>query len=296
MSADLHLHTTASDGRYSPGELVRAAFEKSFKTIAITDHDTTAGLKEGLTAAEKIGLELIPGIELSTIVEQREIHLLGYYLDENNIRLQETLKRLIEARRGRAVKMVEKLKTMGLDISLDRVREIAGSKFIGRPHIARAMQEKGYIKEIPQAFSTEYIGRGGKAYAERFKLTPGEGIELLHQAGAISVLAHPGYLTSGDPVSETEITALKTRGLRGIEVYYSRHTSAQQDYYEKIARRNNLLITGGSDCHGQPGAPNSLGTIRLPYTYVTALKQAAEKTKGKVILAQIDNNREVREC
>jgi len=276
MYADLHLHTTASDGILTPKQVVLNAKEKGFMAIAITDHDTTAGLAEALIAGDKYKIEVIPGIELSTLDGDCEIHLLGYYPNVDNIELQQMLKKMIVARKDRAVKMVKKLNDLGYHLLLDRVKEIAGSEFIGRPHIALALLEKGYIDNISEAFSDEFIGRGGRAYVERFKLTPSEGIAILLQAQAIPVLAHPGFLSKGPPLMEDVIMALVDSGLRGLEVFYSKHTSEQVEYYKKIAEDNNLLITGGSDCHGQNGAINSIGSIKLPYEYVEKLKMEFE--------------------
>lgn len=278
--ADLHLHTTCSDGILTPAELVTQAIAKGFSAISITDHDTTSGLDEAFETAATTGLEVIPGLELSTLEGEREIHLLGYYPDRHNRDLQLMLEKIIGARKNRALYMIQKLNDLGCDLSLDRVKEIADSQFIGRPHIARAMLEKGYIKEASEAFSEAYIGRGGRAYVERFKLTPAEGIKLLQQAGAITVLAHPGFLSKGEPVTEAEITALIQAGLRGIEVFYSRHSVAQTAAYYEIATRRNLLITGGSDCHGQQGETNNLGSIKLLYNYVEELKSVRSECLG----------------
>ena len=272
MIADLHLHTSASDGLYPPAEVVKQAKDKGYSAIAITDHDTTGGLTEALAAGKKLGVEVIPGIELSTLDGDREIHILGYYPDSENDQLQEMLSKMIEARKNRALKMVEKLNHHGIDISLTRIKEIAGTEFIGRPHIAQALLEKGYITEVSEAFSEDFIGRGGKAYIERFKITPTEGIKILKQAGAIPVLAHPGFLSKGEPISEEEMKKLIESGLRGIEVFYSKHTPEQTGLYKSLVIKYSLLITGGSDCHGQPNVPNSLGSIQLPYKYVEALK------------------------
>ena len=273
MYADLHLHTTASDGKLTPAQVVAKAKKLGYQAIAITDHDTVSGLPEALAEGEKQQIEVIPGIEFSTISGEREIHILGYYVDINSTILFEKLTQFIEARENRAVKMVEKLNDFGIKISLPRVKEIAGNEFIGRPHIAQALLEQGYIKELKEAFTEQHIGRGGRAYVERFKLSPQEGITLLKQAGAVPVLAHPGYLSSGPPLRDDEITPLIESGLKGIEAIYSRHSNEQQDIYTQIALKYNCLVTGGSDSHGHYDEPNSLGSIKLPYRYVTDLKK-----------------------
>ena len=288
MFADLHLHTRASDGIYSPAEVVRVAKEKGYSAIAITDHDTTEGLAEALSAGDIIGIEVIPGIELSTLNDDRELHIIGYYPDPKSTALQDVISKMIKARKIRSAKMVEKLNCLGYDILLPRVKDIAGRQFIGRPHIAKALLEKGYIRELAEAFTEAFIGRGGRAYVERFKITPAEGINILKQAGAIPVLAHPGFLSKGDSVSEEEIKILKGTGLRGIEVYYSKHTPGQTKLYKTLAAKYELLITGGSDCHGQPNVQNRLGSIKLPYKYVSLLKKEYN-FKKKVDIKQMGN-------
>ena len=181
----------------------------------------------------------------------------------------------------RTKKMVKRLNALGLNISLSRVKEIAGSEFTGRPHIARAMQEQGYINEIAEAFSESYIGRNGRAYVGRLNIHPNEGIEFLQKIGAIVVLAHPGVFSQGPPIFDEEIKPLIKNGLKGIEVYYSRHTDSQVDYYRKIALKHHLMITGGSDCHGNEDRINlnQLGKVRLPYKYVEAIKDEKMKIK-----------------
>jgi 3',5'-nucleoside bisphosphate phosphatase len=274
MYADLHLHTTASDGILTPTEVVFAAKEKGLSAIAITDHDTTSGLEEALAEGKRIGLEVLPGIELSTLSGEREIHILGYLNEWNSKTLQGILSKIIESRQNRAHKIIEKLNLLGLEIQLANVEEIAGAEFVGRPHIARAMQKKGYIKDIKEAFTVDYIGRGGRAYVERFIISPEESIKTLLSIGAIPVLAHPGYLSQGKPISEEEIALLKSRGLRGIEVYYNMHNPEQTVLYKSIAEKYNLLLTGGSDCHGYEDELNRIGSLKLPYKYVEALKKS----------------------
>ena len=270
--ADLHLHTTASDGTIAPSLTVKSAKAAGFSTIAITDHDTINGLEEAFKAGNELNVEVIPGIELSALDGENEIHILGYYIDLNNPNLIDLTAELEHHRTNRAVEMVLKLNGMGMDISIDRVRELADGDVIGRPHIARAMKEKGIIRDIKEAFSSEYIGRGGKAYVERYELTPSAAIEIIKGAGGIPVLAHPGYLSDRSSIFEETIQKYITCGLQGIEVYYSSHTLSQINYYLDIALKNNMLITGGSDSHGSKEP--ILGSVRLPYKFVRALKKA----------------------
>lgn len=173
--------------------------------------------------------------------------------------------------------MVKKLNELGVEISIERVREIAGTEFIGRPHIARAMLKKGYISDIGEAFTGEYIGRGGKAYVERFKITPCEAIELILKIGGVPVLAHPGFLSTREPLPEEKIYEYIECGLRGIEAIYSRYTEEQKNFYLKLAEEHDLVVTGGSDCHGKNGEGPLLGTVRLDYGYVELLKKERRK-------------------
>jgi hypothetical protein len=274
MYADLHLHTTASDGLLTSTEMINAAKEKGFSAIAITDHDTTMGLEEAFAEGARINLEVLAGIELSTLSGNREVHIIGYMFDWKNKILQDLLYKMIELRRERAYRIIEKLNSLGIEIQISDVKEIAGKEFVGRPHIARAMHMKGYIKDVAEAFTTDYFGRGGKAYVERFKISPEESIKLLLSIGAVPALAHPGYLSQGEPMSEDEVAFLKSKGLKGIEVYYSRHSSEQIKFYRGIAEKYNLLVTGGSDCHGDEDATTRLGSIKLPYCFVEILKKS----------------------
>jgi len=272
--ADLHLHTSASDGALDPREVVCEAKEAGYEAISITDHDTTAGLDEALAVGAELEIEVIRGIELSALEGDKEIHILGYHIEPGCPLLQKTLKRIIDSRLSRAVRMIEKLNRLGVNITYEQVKSIAGGAFVGRPHIARAMLDCGYIRELKGAFTADYIGRGGRAYVERFQITPAEAIELVMQAGGIPILAHPGCLSDGSSLNEDDISRYIDLGLKGLEVYYSKHTLQQAEYYKGIAAKYMLLITGGSDWHGQN---DSLpGSVRLPYHYVLALRQAVQ--------------------
>lgn len=275
--ADLHLHTTSSDGNLTPSQVIIAAKEKGFSAVAITDHDTIDGLEEAQKEAAKQQIEFVPGIELSTEFEEKEVHILGYYFDKNAPRLKEKLQLFIESRKNRAEKMVKKLNDLGLDLSLDRVKEIAGTEFMGRPHIARAMLEKGYISELSQAFTRDYIASGGRAYVDRFKFNVQEAVKLLLDIGGIPVLAHPGFLSRGAPLDRKEISRLVGFGVQGIEVYYIKHSEEATRYYRELALKNNLLITGGSDCHGD-SSNFLLGSIKLPYNYLKTLQEKTGST------------------
>lgn len=247
---DLHLHSTASDGRLSPGQVVRKAVEKGLVVIALTDHDTVDGIPPALEAAKSFpAFTLIPGVEINTDVGEGEAHLLGFFVDYRHPELLENLASLRDSRIGRAKRMISKLNAIGMHIEWERVLQIAGDGSIGRPHIAQAMLEKGYINSFQEAFN-KYIGFGGPAYAEREKIAPGDAVRLVLRAGGLPVLAHP--FTLKDP--EKMIAGLKAEGLAGIEAYYGGYTPEQVNRLTGWANKYDLIPTGGTDYHG-------LGTI-----------------------------------
>ncbi|MEK7778355.1 MAG: PHP domain-containing protein [Chloroflexota bacterium] len=248
---DLHLHTTESDGRLTPAELVALAVKQGLRVIAITDHDTTDGLDPAWKAAMAYPyLTVIAGIELSTDIPGNEIHILGYYIDHRDISFQLMLQQFRESRVDRAQKMVEKLGGLGMPLEWDRVKEIAGQGSIGRPHVAEAMLEKGYISYFQEAFE-KYIGRNGPAYVEREKQIPEAAVQLIGAVGGIAVLAHPAQVEDLDTV----LQSLKAAGLKGMEVHYAQYDEATVARLAALAKRYDLLPCGGSDYHaiGTPG-------------------------------------------
>ena len=271
---DLHLHTTASDGRLAPAELVRLVANQGLKIVSISDHDTTEGLAEAYEAAREFpDLRIIPGIELSTDIPGDEIHMLGYFVQYSDPLFQETLRRFREGRLERGRLMVEKLATLGVYVEWGRVREIAGDGAVGRPHIALAMVEKGYIKEPREAF-VEYLGRNGLAYVEREKVTPTEAVRLLARVGAVAVLAHPAQFADIDAT----ITELKAAGLVGMEVYYAQYTPETVQRLAGVAARHGLIPCGGSDFHGLGNTGEPLpGTLGPPVETIRRLEEAARK-------------------
>ena len=243
---DLHLHTLASDGRLSPTELVDLIAGKGVKVAAISDHDTTEGIEEARQAALQYpDLEIIPAIELSTDIPGDEIHMLGYFLQYEDEEFQTILRRFREGRLERGRMMVEKLAALGKPVDWERVQEIAGDGSVGRPHIALAMVERGYFKEPKEAFY-EYLGRNGLAYAERQKMTPEEGVEMLSRVGGTAVLAHPANLEDLD----TKVAELKEAGLVGMEVHYAQYYPETIERLVQVAKRHDLIPCGGSDYHG----------------------------------------------
>ena len=271
---DLHLHTTASDGRLSPAQLVRLAAAQGLKQVSISDHDTTEGLAEAYLAAEEFGdLRIIPGIELSTDVPGDEIHMLGYFIQYADEGFQEVLRGFRRGRVDRARLMVEKLAGLGIHLEWERVQQIAGEGSVGRPHIALAMVEKGYCKEPREAFP-EYLGRNGLAYVERPKMTPAEAVQMLVNIGGVPVLAHPGYLLD----METRIAELVDVGLMGMEVYYAHYSPDTVQHLAQVAARFGLIPCGGSDYHGLGNTGEPLpGALGPPLSTVERLEAAALK-------------------
>ncbi|HEX3015395.1 MAG TPA: PHP domain-containing protein [Desulfobacteria bacterium] len=272
MDADLHTHTTASDGTLTPDKQVQLARDIGLMAIGITDHDSLNGITEALAAGERYGVEVVPGVELSTDCQGREVHILGYYPEREAPELTGMLDKLREARRSRGKLIVDKLVSLGLQIELERVWEIAGAGAIGRPHIAQALEEKGYVRSIKEAFE-RYIGSGAPAYVPRFKLSPEDAITLVTRARGIPVLAHPG-LVDLDALIPDWVKA----GLKGIEVFHTDHNQAQETRYARLAENLGLLVTGGSDYHG-PGRKTTvgLGDRRVPMDNVTRLKQVKQE-------------------
>lgn len=247
---DLHVHTTASDGTMSPAEIVRYAKKKGLLVIAITDHDTIEGIEEGLQEGNKQGLEVIPGVELSVDFPKGTMHVLGYYIDHTCAELVDKLIVLQQARSERNLKMIEKLRGLGIAIDLAEVKEAPEHGQIGRPHFAHTMVKKGYAQSIQDAFE-RFLRKGGPAYVEKFRLSAEEAVTMIRTAGGITVLAHPFTLNQPQPHEfDAVIGKLKQQGLDGIEVHYPEHSEGQNKLYRDVAQKYGLLITGGSDFHG----------------------------------------------
>jgi len=277
---DLHLHSTASDGRFSPAELVHKALERGLTVIALADHDSVDGISPALEAARAFPqIRVIPAVEINTDVPQGEAHILGYFIDYSNHELKTTLEKMRRSRWERAQGMIAKLRGLGININWQRVKEIVGSSTIGRPHIALAMLEKGYITSIREAFS-QYIGRDGPAYVERKKITPLKATELVLRTNGLPVLAHP--LTVGDP--EVMIIELKAAGLIGVEAYYDGYSSDEKRWLENLATRYNLITTGGSDYHGlDDSSETMIGGVEVPLEAVEQLMALAKQQTPKLV-------------
>ncbi len=271
---DLHIHSTVSDGRYTPEEIVRRAAKLGLSAIAIADHDSVDGTAPALLAARAFpGLKVIPNVEISTDNPEGEVHILGYFIDYTSEELQVNLAKFRNSRQTRAQKMVTRLKDSGIHIEWQRVQEIAGTGSIGRPHIALAMLENGYTASLREAFD-KYIGYGKPAYVEREKLIPVEAVKLILRAGGLPAMAHP--LTVNDP--EAMIIRLKAAGLAAIEAYYNAYTTIEIKSLVNLADKHKLIATGGSDYHGlDENTETPLGRVAMPEEALAQLISLSEQ-------------------
>lgn len=269
MSVDLHTHTTESDGTWTPQELVGEAKRRGLSAIAITDHDTTAGIAAALHSAPP-GLQVIPGIEINAAVEGQDVHILGLWIEPNHPKLQEQLTVLRDARVKRTEKMLEKLRDLGIKIGIDDVLKYARKEVVSRSHVASVLLEKEVVSTKQEAFD-RLIGEGCPAYVERYKLDPAKAVGLLLEAGGIPILAHPGLLSSLDV-----LPSLVEAGLVGLEVVHPSHDPIQTQYFLELAEKLQLLPSGGSDCHG-PGGKDQvfLGSWTIPEQWMLRLAAAA---------------------
>jgi hypothetical protein len=272
---DLHIHTKFSDGSCTVHEVVELAFAKGLKTISITDHDSIDAYPLVQKLGAGLGLEVIPGVELSSEIEGIDIHILGYCFDTNNRALRNRLRQMKEHRYRRAQQMVKNLNRQGIDLRFETVLKIAGEGAIGRPHIAAAMLREELVYSFKEAFD-KFIGYDSPAYVEKLKLSPREVFQLILEAGGIPVLAHPGVTSVDDRIPE-----FIKDGLMGIEVYHSEHTVRKQRHYRHYCLEHDLAMTGGSDFHNPAQTKAEVGSPRVPFAVIRSLKQ-----KRDLILAR----------
>jgi predicted metal-dependent phosphoesterase TrpH len=270
---DLHIHTTASDGTLSPAEVLREAERQGLAAIAITDHDTTAGVRAALDAGIPPEVGFLPGVEISAAPPpscpmKGSFHLLGYGFRLDHEPLNRCLERLQDSRKNRNPQILAKLRDLGIDLELDAAAMADGGGQMGRPHIAGLLKERGYATSIDEAFD-RYIGNHGPAYVDKYRVPVAEAIELVRAAGGVAVAAHPGVLPlEPGPAFEAMVAELREMGLRGIEVFYPEHSPERMEYYGGVARRFGLVVTGGTDFHGdiKPGVAmgRGRGDFRVP--------------------------------
>ena len=275
---DLHLHTRFSDGSLTPAEVVTLAHQAGVTAMAITDHDIVDGIPDAMEAAAKLGIEIIPGVELSSRFNGQELHVLGYFFDWHDRIFQDHLTRQRLSRHARNPRTIERLNVLGLELSEDDVRAKAGSDSVGRPHIAQVLVEKGYVRDTREAFD-RYLGEGAAAYVPRSLADTGDVIAWIRDAGGVPVLAHPTWTRREGESLYNLCASLKEAGLLGLEVFYSTHTRTQTSRYLELAKQLDLLVTGGSDFHGAANPAirvgRGKGNLKVPATLLEPLRRAA---------------------
>lgn len=273
MFADLHLHTHFSDGTYSPEELVGHAKEKGLSAIALTDHDTVEGCARAEQACQEAGIEFIAGTELTADCKGTEVHLLGYFLDTQHPRLIEEISKCQDTRQNRIREMVVRLNQQRVPLKAERVFALANCRSPGRPHVARALVQEGFCSSMDEAFD-RWLKRSRPAWVPKRRVSAADAIALIHAAGGLAVMAHPG-LNRTDAVIPPVVKA----GLDGIECFHTKHSTSTSERYLELADRYKLLVTGGSDCHGMSKGRPLIGTIKLPYQHVELLKIAVARRR-----------------
>lgn len=273
---DLHVHSTESDGTFTPEELVEEAKKVGLSAFALTDHDTVSGVKKAFDAAKDTGIEVIPGVELSTDYNGKEVHIVGLYIDIEHPKLLSQTAAFRECRNNRNEKMIEALQKEGFDITFEKLVAENPDCVITRANIARYLYEHGMIKSVQEAFD-KYIGDGCRCYINRFKVSPMDAVKLIKEAGGIAILAHPLLYHMSSVTLQKLIDELKAAGLDGIEAIYSTYTPGEERLVKKMAEENHLLVSGGSDFHGTNKPSIRLGTGRgqlyIPYSVLDTIKE-----------------------
>jgi predicted metal-dependent phosphoesterase TrpH len=274
-SADLHMHSTFSDGDWTPEKLVKSARRVGLTAIALTDHDSVDGLQQAVTFGQQHGLEVIPGVEISAFDGGVDLHILGYGFDPDHAELRAMLLRSQKARTTRAARMVEKLAQLGAPLRLEDVLAKAEEGVVGRPHVAQALLDAGHVRSVREAFEV-YLGDGKPACVDKIRVTAQDAIQLLHRAGGVAVAAHPG--TYG---GITYLESLLQDGIDGVEVLHSLHDSISVGRLEDFARAHDLVMTGGSDFHGPRMGLAEVGSVKIPYEWVELLRERAQNLRER---------------
>jgi predicted metal-dependent phosphoesterase TrpH len=272
MKIDLHVHSAYSDGVYSPAKLVEMAAKNGLSAISLTDHDSLEGIEECILAAEQNGLEAISGVELSAEVDGRDFHVLGYGINPKNEKLQNMLQQFRDTRVNRGHKILEKLNALGIALDAGQVVASSPNGALGRPHIAKALFENGFVKTYQQAFD-KFLADGGPAYVKKFKLDPAEAVAYIHAAGGLAFIAHPGTFVN----NMSELVELLAMDFDGVEVAHPNHSNSQRAEFEKIAHEYDMLTSGGSDYHGFTGKDTPIGVPEVPYLYFEKIKQRLQE-------------------
>ncbi len=272
--ADLHLHTSFSDGTYTPEELAHHAAQQGLATIALTDHDTLEGCERAAAACQQLGIGFLPATELTAELRGAELHLLGYCVDPRQPRLLAAMQKFQETRQQRIHDIVARLNQLQIPLPADAVFNLAKCRSPGRPHVARALVAQGFCSSVDQAFE-RFLKRDRPAWAPKFRIAAPEAIRLIHDACGLAVLAHPGLNRI-----DARIPELVDSGLDGIECFHTKHSPAVANHYLALARIHHLLVTGGSDCHGLAKGQPLIGSVRIPHDYVDQLVEAAARRRA----------------
>lgn len=275
MFADLHLHTCFSDGTYTPEELALEASRRGLSAIALTDHDTVEGCERAAAACRDLGIEFIPGSELTAEQDDCEIHILGYLFDTTNPTLLSELGKFQSVRQNRIHEMVARLNALEIPLEAETVFALANCQSPGRPHVARALVEGGLCGSLDEAFE-RFLKKNRPAWVPKMKISALNAIELIHQVGGLAVMAHPALNRSDHVIPE-----LIEAGLDGIECFHTKHSAPVAQHYLQIAEQHHLLVTGGSDCHGLSKGKPLIGTVKLPMERVRLLQGAAQQRKQR---------------
>jgi len=276
MFADLHLHTFFSDGTYSPEEVAALAQKNGLKAVALTDHDTVEGCARMTVACQAAGVEFIPATELTAEVSGHEIHFLGYFVDPQNETLLRELAKFQEVRQRRISEMCLKLNQAGIPLQAEAVFALANCRAPGRPHVARALVQERFCTTLDEAFE-RFLRKGKPAWVPKFKISALDAIQLVHQAGGLAVMAHPGLNRSDEMIPQ-----MVAAGMDGLECFHTKHSTGMTEHYLQIAENHKLLVTGGSDCHGLSKGKPLIGTVRIPYRLV-------ERMKDKILQRAVDS-------
>ena len=284
MLADLHLHTYFSDGTYSPEELVGHACRVGLTAIALTDHDTVEGCERASAAAVAVGLQFIPGAELTAEFQGMELHLLAYCIDVRHARLLSETSKYQSIRQDRIREMVERLNRLDIPLNAQAVFDLANCQSPGRPHVARALVQAGFCGSLDEAFE-RFLKRNRPAWVPKTKVSARDAIALVHEAGGVAVMAHPGLNRSDEM-----IPALVEAGLDGIECFHTKHSTTAAERYLGMAERYKLLVTGGSDCHGMSKGKPLIGSVKVPFNLVEALRSKATEVRRSATSAGASTN------
>ncbi len=278
---DLHTHSNCSDGSMTPTELVAHAAERGLSAIALSDHDTIAGVDEALEAGKRYGVEIVPAIEFS-VQSDTETHILGFYIDHKSPLLREALDNINVVRQQRTINTCNKLRDLGFDVTMEEALEIAPAGIIGRAHFARLLVEKGYIGSVKEGFD-KYLANGRPAYDGSQYLTAKDAVELIDAIGGVSFVAHPHLIRLDDASLRSFLTELKSFGLCGIEGYYNEYTDEMQDYFQNLAGELGLIICGGTDYHAKMKPHIEIGigqgNMAIPYSVLENIKNIVSARK-----------------